>query len=75
MVDVGLQSDVLNINYFNPDPTVARDTVQGLLNKFFDQEAEVYANPQLTFAENEAAAASEKLTAAQNKLARVQVAA
>ena len=24
VVDVGLQSDVLNINYFNPDPTVAR---------------------------------------------------
>ncbi len=70
VVDVGLQSDVLNINYFNPDPTVARDTVQGLLNKFFDQEAAVYANPQLTFAENEAAAARDKLTAAQNNLAQ-----
>ncbi len=70
VVDVGLQSDVLNINYFNPDPTVARDTVQGLLNKFFDQEAAVYANPQITFAENEAAAARDKLTAAQNNLAQ-----
>ena len=70
VVDVGLQSDVLNINYFNPDPTVARDTVQTLLNKFFDQEAAVYANPQLTFAENEAAAARDKLTAAQNTLAQ-----
>ncbi len=70
VVDVGLQSDALNLNYFNPDPTVARDTVQTLLNKFLDQEAAVYANPQLAFAENEAAVARDKLTAAQNTLAQ-----
>jgi uncharacterized protein involved in exopolysaccharide biosynthesis len=69
VVDVGLQSDVLNINYLNPDPIVARDTVQSLLSHFFEQEAEVYANPQLKFAESESAAAREKLTAAQNRLA------
>jgi uncharacterized protein involved in exopolysaccharide biosynthesis len=70
VVDVGLQSDVLNISYFNPDATVARDAVQTLLNQFFSQEAAVYANPQLTFAENESAAAKDKLTNAQNTLAQ-----
>jgi uncharacterized protein involved in exopolysaccharide biosynthesis len=69
VIDVGLQSDVLNVNYLNHDPTVARDAVQELLNRFFDQEAAVYANPQIAFAEHEAAAARDKLTAAQNKLA------
>jgi uncharacterized protein involved in exopolysaccharide biosynthesis len=70
VIDVGLQSDVLNINYLNTDATVARDTVQMLLNKFFDQEAEVYANPQLKFAESEAQAAKQKLSDAQDRLAQ-----
>lgn len=70
VVDVGLQSDVLNINFFNPNATVARDTVQMLLNQFFAQEAAVYANPQLAFAETESAAAKDKLTAAQDKLSQ-----
>ena len=48
---------------------MARDTVQSLLSQFFEQEAAVYANPQLKFAESEAAAARDKLTAAQNRLA------
>jgi len=68
VIDVGLQSDVLNISYFNPNATLARDAVRELLNKFFDQEAAVYANPQLAFAESEAKAARDKLTAAQDRL-------
>ncbi len=69
VVDVGVQSDVLNVNFFNPNAVVARDTVKELLSQFFDQEAAVYANPQLAFAETEAKAAQNKLTEAQNKLA------
>ncbi len=70
VIDVGLQSDVLNISYLNTEPTVARDTVQTLVSKFFDQEAAVYANPQLKFAESEAQAAKQKLTDAQDRLAQ-----
>jgi uncharacterized protein involved in exopolysaccharide biosynthesis len=69
VVDVGLQSDVINVAYLNTDPTVARDTVQQLLDSFYGQEAIVYANPELLFAKDEAAKAREKLTEAQNALA------
>ena len=69
VVDVGVQSDVMNLSFLHPDPTLARDAVQQLLNQFFAQEAAVYANPQLQFAEDEAKSSREKLTAAQNALA------
>jgi succinoglycan biosynthesis transport protein ExoP len=69
VVDVGLQSDVINIAYLNADPVVARDAVQQLLDRFYGQEATVYANPQLKFAEEEAAKARDGLTEAQNALA------
>ena len=68
VVDVGLQSDVINVAYLNADPTVARDAVQQLLDHFYGQEAAVYANPQLKFAAEEATKAREKLTEAQNAL-------
>jgi succinoglycan biosynthesis transport protein ExoP len=69
VVDVGLQSDVLNVSFLHPDPALARDAVQSLLDRFFAQEADVYANPQLQFAESESKASRDKLTAAQNALA------
>jgi len=69
VVDVSLQSDVINVTWLNPDPVVARDAVQALLDKFYAQEATVYANPQLRFAEDEAGKARDKLTAAQDTLA------
>jgi succinoglycan biosynthesis transport protein ExoP len=69
VIDVGLQSDVLNVSFLNPEPNVAHDAVQTLLDRFFAQEAEVYANPQLEFAEGEAKASKDKLTTAQNALA------
>ncbi len=69
VVDVGLQSDVINIAYLNTDRVVARDAVRQLLDRFYAQEATVYANPELQFAEDEAAKARDKLTTAQNKLA------
>jgi succinoglycan biosynthesis transport protein ExoP len=69
VVDVGLQSDVLNVSFLHPDPALARDAVQNLLDRFFSQEAEVYANPQLQFAESEAQSSQAKLTAAQIALA------
>jgi uncharacterized protein involved in exopolysaccharide biosynthesis len=69
VVDVGLQSDVINIAYLNSDPAVAYDSVKQLLDKFYGQEATVYANPELRFASDEAAKARDKLTAAQNDLA------
>jgi uncharacterized protein involved in exopolysaccharide biosynthesis len=68
VVDVGNQSDVLNLSFLNANPAVARDALQHLLDSFFAQEAEVYANPQLKFAEDEAAAAKAKLAAAQTGL-------
>jgi uncharacterized protein involved in exopolysaccharide biosynthesis len=68
VVEVGLQSDVLTVSFLNPDPHVAHDAVQDLLNQFFAQEAAVYNNPQLRFAEDEAKTARGTLTAAQDKL-------
>jgi uncharacterized protein involved in exopolysaccharide biosynthesis len=68
VVDVGLQSDVINLSFLNPNPEIAHDTVQNLLNHFFSQEAVVYANPQLQFAEDEAKRAQDKLAAAQQAL-------
>jgi len=68
VVDVGLQSDVINLSFLNPDPVVAHDAVKALLDQFYSQEASVYANPQLQFAEQEATRQREKLTAAQQAL-------
>jgi uncharacterized protein involved in exopolysaccharide biosynthesis len=69
VIEVGLQSDVISITYLNPDPVVAHDAVQQLLNHFYAQEAAVYANPQLHFSEDEANKARAKLTDAQIALA------
>jgi uncharacterized protein involved in exopolysaccharide biosynthesis len=69
VIDVSLQSDVLNLSFFNPDPIVARDALQQLIDQFFAEEAEIYANPQLKFADDESHTAREKLTEAQNTLA------
>jgi uncharacterized protein involved in exopolysaccharide biosynthesis len=69
VVEVGLQSDALNLSFLNPNPTVARDAMQELLNAFYAQEASVYANPQLQFAADEAGSAKTKLTAEQDALA------
>jgi uncharacterized protein involved in exopolysaccharide biosynthesis len=68
VIDVGLQSDVINVSFLNPDPEVAHATVQSLLDHFFSQEAVIYANPQLQFAEDEAKRSQEKLAAAQRAL-------
>jgi uncharacterized protein involved in exopolysaccharide biosynthesis len=68
VVDVGLQSDVLNLSFLSANPAISRDVLQHLLDGFFAQEAEVYANPQLKFAEDEANAAKAKLAAAQQAL-------
>jgi uncharacterized protein involved in exopolysaccharide biosynthesis len=70
VVDVGLQSDVINLTFLNPDPVVARDAVKALLDHFFGQEATVYANPQLKFAEQESERQRDKLNAAQQALAQ-----
>jgi succinoglycan biosynthesis transport protein ExoP len=69
VIDVGLQSDVLTVSFLNPDPKVAQQAAQTLLDRFYAQEAEVYANPQLQFAETEAKTGKEKLAAAQDALA------
>jgi uncharacterized protein involved in exopolysaccharide biosynthesis len=68
VVEVGMQSDVLTVSFLNPNAQVARDSVQHLLDLFFAQEAAVYNNPQLQFADNEAKTARAALTTAQDKL-------
>jgi uncharacterized protein involved in exopolysaccharide biosynthesis len=68
LVDVGMQSDVLNLSFMNPDPQVAHAVVQSLLDHFFSQEAVIYANPQLQFTQDEAKRAQEKLATAQQAL-------
>jgi uncharacterized protein involved in exopolysaccharide biosynthesis len=70
VVDVGLQSDVINLSFLNPVPQVAHDTVQALLTQFSAQEANVYANPQLKFTEQEAQQQRDKLTTAQQALSQ-----
>lgn len=70
VIDVGLQSDVINLSFLNPIPQVAHDTVQALLTQFSAQEANVYANPQLKFTEQETEQQRAKLTAAQQALAQ-----
>ena len=70
VVDVGLQSDVINLSFLNPDPVVARDAIKSMLDQFYGQEATVYANPQLKFAEQEANRQRDKLNAAQQTLAQ-----
>ncbi len=70
MVDVGMQSDVINLSFLNPDPQVAHAVVQGMLDHFFSQEAVIYANPQLQFSQDEAKRAQEKLASAQQALSQ-----
>lgn len=67
-VDVGTQSDVINVSYLHPSPNLSHDAMEELLNVFYEQEANVYANPQLKFAETEANHARQTLTQAQNDL-------
>ena len=60
----------MNVSFLNPDPNVAHDAIgKTLLRQILAQEAEVYANPQLEFAEGEAKSSKDKLTTAQNALA------
>jgi len=66
-VDVGQQSDVLNVGFLHPSPIIAREAVQEVLDQFYGKEASVYANPQIKFAEGEAAAARDKLQAVRSK--------
>lgn len=70
LIDVGMQSDVINLSFLNPDPQVAHAVIQSMLDHFFSQEAVIYANPQLQFSEDEAKRAQEKLAAAQQALSR-----
>jgi len=70
IVDVAMQSDVINVSYLNPDPAVAHDVVQAVLNQFYAQEAVIYANPELQFAEGEAQHAKQKLNDAQTALSQ-----
>jgi len=67
-VDIGTQSDVINIGFLHPNPVMARDAVRELLSRFYQQEADVYANPQLAFAKSEAEKAKASLSQAQNEL-------
>ena len=67
-VDVGTQSDVINIGFLHPNPVLAQDAVRELLGRFYQQEADVYANPQLAFAKSEAEKAKASLTEAQTEL-------
>jgi uncharacterized protein involved in exopolysaccharide biosynthesis len=74
VVDVSLESDVINVGYLNPDPIVAHDAVQQLLDTFYRQEAAVYADPQLSFAKEEAAKSRTKLSQAQDNLSAFKAA-
>ena len=59
VVDVGLQSDVINLSLSQSGSRRWHATpCSDLLDQFYAQEAAVYANPQLKFAEDEANAAS-----------------
>lgn len=69
LIDVGLQSDVINISFLNPDPKIAQQTIQELLSHFYSSEAVIYANPQLQFEQDEAQKSEQKLAAAQQALA------
>jgi uncharacterized protein involved in exopolysaccharide biosynthesis len=62
VIDVGLQSDVINLSFLNEDPQVAHAVVQSMLDHFFSQEAVVYANPQLKFAQEKLATAQKALS-------------
>ncbi len=70
LIDVGLQSDVINISFLNPSAQVAQQAIQTLLEHFFSSEAVIYANPQLQFAEDEAKRSGQKLAAAQEALSQ-----
>lgn len=70
VVNVGLQSDVIDISFLNPKAAVAHQTVEGLLNQFYGQEAVIYANPELKFTKQEAEGAKQRLNEAQTALAK-----
>ena len=70
LVDVGLQSDVINISFLNPSAKVAQQTIQTLLSRFYSSEAVIYANPQLKFEQDEAKKARQRLAAAQQSLSQ-----
>jgi uncharacterized protein involved in exopolysaccharide biosynthesis len=74
VIDVGLQSDVINISFLNPSASVAQSTIQTLLRFFYAQEASVYANPELQFTERESTLASQKLATSQSALSKFRTA-
>jgi len=68
VVDVGLQSDVINVSFLNRNPALAHQTVATLLNEFYGQEAVIYANPELKFSKAEAENAKKRLNQVQQEL-------
>ncbi|HTW71822.1 MAG TPA: hypothetical protein VME47_18200 [Acetobacteraceae bacterium] len=70
LIDVGLQSDVINISFLNPDPKIAQQTIQSLLAHFYSSEAVIYANPELKFEQAEAQRSEQRLAAAQLALSQ-----
>ncbi len=68
VVNVGLESDVITVTFLAHAPKIAQAVVQHLLTEFYGQEASIYANPQLRFAQQEAVKAKQKLADAQNEL-------
>lgn len=70
VVNVGLESDVIDISFLNPKPAVAHETVEALLNQFYGQEAVIYANPELKFIKVEAQHARDELNQAQAALSK-----
>lgn len=68
VVNVGLESDVITVSFLAYEPRLAQAVVQHLLTEFYGQEASIYANPQLRFAQQEAVKGREKLNDAQNEL-------
>ncbi len=64
--EAGKDSDVIDMTLLNPDPNIAAQTLQALIESFQKREAAVYQSQQLGFLQGQLEQARAQLTASRN---------
>jgi uncharacterized protein involved in exopolysaccharide biosynthesis len=64
--EAGKDSDVIDLTLLNPDPNIAAQTLQALIDGFQKREAAIYQSQQLGFLQTQLEQARTQLTASRN---------
>ena len=67
-------SNVIRLAFSSPDPEVAKQTVQGVIDEYVRRESEIFSDTNLAFQKQQADVTLKRLVAAQNDLATFKTA-